>query len=253
MGDASALASERERRRSQRMLGSFGERCIALPHFPYRCNPPMGSFRQGVTSCRGFVSQSRFGSFGESSRRYILPWLRFVTPAELGSFRQGVTSCRGFVSQPRFGSFGESVRRYILPWLRFAAGVELGSFHQGVTSCRGFVSQPRFGSFGESTRRYILPWLRFAAGAELGSFRQGVTACHGFVSQPRFGSFGEHGDAEEFREHPLEPRSHLNPLLSLRVLRGGSTLTHVSSSDGAGSPWDSRPRAEGDLQPTERT
>ena len=211
MGDASALASERERRRSQRMLGSFGERCIALPHFPYRCNPPMGSFRQGVTSCRGFVSQSRFGSFGESSRRYILPWLRFVTPAELGSFRQGVTSCRGFVSQPRFGSFGESVRRYILPWLRFAAGVELGSFHQGVTSCRGFVSQPRFGSFGE------------------------------------------HGDAEEFREHPLEPRSHLNPLLSLRVLRGGSTLTHVSSSDGAGSPWDSRPRAEGDLQPTERT
>ncbi len=81
----------------------------------------LGSFRQGVTDYRGFVSSAEFGSLGEidealqiavasfrqrlsvrsgrSTRRYRLPWLRFVNDFRfVRGDRRGVTDCRGFVS-----------------------------------------------------------------------------------------------------------------------------------------------------------
>ncbi len=141
--------------------------CRALSRLPWlrfvkALQITVGSFRQrisvrsgkppGVTSCRGLVSSAEFGSFGETTRRYILPWVRFVGGTRfvpgmvhealqnaVGSFRhrnsvrsgrsRGDTDCRGFVSSAAFGSFGEFTRRYRLPWLRFVSGVR---FVRGV-------------------------------------------------------------------------------------------------------------------------
>ena len=166
-------------------LGSFGERVrrYILPWVRFAAGRELGSFRQAVTSCRGFVSRDAFGSFGELVGRYILPWVRFVETLQLavGSFRR------------RFGSFGEVVGRYILPWVRFVESLRVRSGKSwAVTDCRGFVSSTTLG-FVRGSRGGVTACRGFVSQrlAELGSFRRGVTDCRGFVSSRRFGSFGE--------------------------------------------------------------
>ncbi len=135
--------------------------CRALPDcrgFVSRRLTKMGSFRQGVTSCRGFVSAATFASFGEPPRHYRLQWVRFAQAHE-----------NGFVSS----------RRYILPWVRFGYDFR---FVRGTAE----ALQIAVGSF----RAGISNWVRFVKALHLavGSFRQrnsvrsgkprGVTDCH---------------------------------------------------------------------------
>ncbi len=81
----------------------------------------LGSFRQGVTSCRGFVLSSGPGT----------PRMATACPARVRRTRGTRNLARERILLPSFAR---------MPWLRFATAHEIG-----------FVS----------SRRYRLPWLRF--------------------------------------------------------------------------------------------
>ncbi len=142
--------------------------------------------RSDGTDCRGFVSSTPFGSFGEigqtlqiavgsfrqrrsvrsgsSVRRYRLPWVRFVNAVRfVRGVRSDGTDCRGFVSSTPFGSFGE--------------------FGQTVQIAVGSFRQRRSARSGRSVRRYRLRWVRFVSGFRfVRGVRSDVTDCRGFVS-----------------------------------------------------------------------
>ncbi len=123
----------------------------------------MGSFRQGVTDCRGFVSSRGRGVSRMATacparvRRTRGTRNRLVS----GFCCRALPDCRGFVSRrlSKMGSFRQGVQ------------IALHSFPRSPWECRlrrsaSFFSPVRvsakFGSFGDSRRRYRLPWLRFA-------------------------------------------------------------------------------------------
>ncbi len=194
----------------------------------FRNRAPFGSFGEiGESTLQTAVASFRHRisvRSGRSTRRYRLPWLRFVNgfrfvrgvheavqiTVDFGSFGEIHEALRITVASFRqrvFGSFGETTRRYRLSWLRFVEwpGATANGFARtpwvrfardsgnwvrfvkalqiAVASFRGFVSSATFGSFGETARRYKLPWLRFVNGFRFVPGKPpGVKDCRGFVS-----------------------------------------------------------------------
>ena len=148
---------------------------IAVASFRQRLSVRSGK-PPGVTDCRGFVSSSPLGSFGELVRRYK----SMARNKARNHPRSHALRGNALLDAPRRPCFEERGTQSVpdgIPTQSVGTSFSrlLALCRVVVANCRGFVSSLTFGSFGETTRRHSLPWLCLA-----------TTLDNGFVSSRRY-------------------------------------------------------------------